>query len=532
MEKTKLIDNANIVLAGFMATGKTSVGRVVAQRLGRRFVDMDTLLVERLGAPIADIFACHGEDYFRRAERALCQELSRPSGAVIAAGGGAVINQDNRLALARGGLLFCLTCSPQECLRRIGDPASRPMLRGGDPARRVAQLMAERRLAYDTIPRQIDTTSLSVEQVADHVIALYQRDCCQRILPVQHDTGLYDIVYGDGVLSRIGDVLYQRGMRGQIAVVTNTIVGPLYGAQVTDNLAQAGFKVVMTEIADGEQAKTLDTVAHLYDVLADAGLERGDAVLALGGGVVGDVAGLLAATYLRGVPLVQAPTTVLSMVDSSVGGKVGVDHRHGKNLIGAFKQPVVVVADPATLLSLPAAERRSGLAEVVKHGIIGAPDILDHIENSSALDLTWLIPRAVQVKIDIVQQDPYERGRRAELNLGHTFGHALEVLSAYRLRHGEAVSIGMVAASRVAARLGLCSSDLPAHVEDMLRAIGLPVRHQGYSAEVIWSAMSSDKKRKAGRLRFVLPVRVGQVVITDQVPEQIVLEVMHELKEE
>lgn len=520
---------ANIVLAGFMGTGKTSVGREVARRMGRTFIDMDSVLVQRLGAPIADVFARQGEEAFRRAESALCQELSTATGTVIAAGGGTVINMDNRLALGRGGLLICLTCSPQQCLRRIGNPQSRPMLHGGDPATRIVQVAEERSPIYASIPRQIDTSDLSIAEVAAQVIALFERDSHERIQTVRHDAGAYDIIYGDGLLANIGQIAAQRGLSGQIAVITNTTVGPLWADRAARSLEQAGFRPLVLQIADGEPAKTLDTVAHLYDSLAAAGLERSEAVLALGGGVVGDIAGFVAATYLRGVPFVQAPTTVLSMVDSSVGGKVGVDHARGKNLIGAFKQPQVVVADLSTLLSLPAAERRSGLAEAIKHGLIAAPDILDRVEADSVLDLAWLIPRAVLVKIDVVQEDPFERGRRAELNLGHTFGHALENLSGYRLRHGEAVSIGMVAACRLAARMGVCAPDLAARMEAILRKVGLPVRHAGYQAEAIWAAMASDKKRKGGKLRFILPVHPGHMMITDQAPQALVLEIMREI---
>lgn len=520
---------ANIILAGFMGTGKTSVGRAVARRMGRRFVDMDSVLVERLGAPIADVFARAGEAHFRQAEAALCRELGEAAGLVIAAGGGSIISQANRVALAQGGLLVCLTCSAAECLRRIGDPASRPMLHGGDPARRLAQLMAERAPVYAAIARQLDTTNLAIEQVATEVIAMFERDSQDRILPVRHDSGVYDIVFGDGILARCGGALARRGLAGRVAIITNNVVGPLYAARVAAGLRSAGIDSVTIEIEDGEQAKSLATLASLYDRLAAAGLERSDAVLALGGGVVGDVAGLAAATYLRGIPFVQAPTTVLAMVDSSVGGKVAVDHARGKNLIGAFKQPEVVLADPATLLTLPAAERRSGMAEVVKHGLIAAPAILDRLEQPGAVDLAWLIPEAMRVKIDIVQEDPYERGRRAELNLGHTFGHALERLSGYTLRHGEAVSIGMAAACRLAQRMGVCSPALVERVEAILRSLELPVRHAGYAAEDIWLAMASDKKRKAGRLRFVLPVRAGDMLITDQAPQELVLETLNEI---
>jgi shikimate kinase / 3-dehydroquinate synthase len=530
-----MLDNANIVLCGFMGTGKTSVGQRLAAVMSRPFIDMDTLLEQRLGAPIADVFARSGEALFREAERALCRELSTPAGTVIAAGGGAVIDQASRLDLAQGGLLFCLTCAPAECLRRIGDPASRPMLRGGDPAERLALLMAERSAAYATIPRHIDTTALSIDEVATAVTGLYRRDSSERVLPVRHDAGSYDIVFAEGALGRLGELLAARGLGGRAAVVTNSVVGPLYGERAANSLSNAGIRPLMVDIPDGEQAKTLDTVASLYDRMAEAGLERGDAIVALGGGVVGDIAGLAAATYLRGVPFVQVPSTVLSMVDSSVGGKVGVDHPRGKNLIGAFKQPALVVADPALLLSLPASERRSGLAEVIKHGVIAMPAILEHIEaqaaHGQAPDLVWLIAEAVRVKIDIVEEDPYERGRRAELNLGHTFGHALEVMSGYRTRHGEAVSIGMVIACRVAEKMGLCDADLTRRVETLLGSVGLPARHAGYAAQDIWAAMASDKKRKDGRLRFVLPLHAGKVIVTDHVAQQTVLEALRETGE-
>jgi len=405
------------------------------------------------------------------------------------------------------------------------------MLNGGDPATRMAELMAERAEIYAAIPRQVDTTDRAVAQIVEQIVSIYHRDAGERLMPVRHDAGSYDIIYRDGLLAGAGELLMQRGLRRQVAIVTNTVVGPLWARGLVHSLEQSGFSPCVIEIADGEAAKTLATVSGIYDQLAGAGLERGDAILALGGGVVGDIAGFVAATYLRGVPFVQAPTTVLAMVDSSVGGKVAVDHARGKNLIGAFKQPALVMADLSTLLTLPPAERRSGLAEVVKHGLIAAPDILEHIEKEATPDMAWLIPRAVEVKIEIVQQDPYEHGRRAELNLGHTFGHALESLSGYRLRHGEAVSIGMVAAGRVSARLGLCPRDLPARVESILQRVGLPARHAGYLPETIWAAMASDKKRKGGRLRFVLPVQAGQMLVTDDVPQALVLEILKALGE-
>ena len=308
----------------------------------------------------------------------------------------------------------------------------------------------------------------------------------------------------------------------------------------------------MVRMPDGEAHKTLGTAAGLYDAFVAAGLDRRSPVIALGGGVVGDVAGFAAASYLRGVPFVQVPTSLLAMVDASVGGKTGVDLPQGKNLVGAFKQPALVAIDPETLKTLPSDEFRSGLAEVVKAGMIGDPALFAAMEGrrgevsspaptsaptatggntptggvSPPLRLPDLIARAVQVKVAVVQEDPFEQGRRAVLNLGHTFGHAFETLSGYRLRHGEAVSIGLAGATRLAARLELCEPDLVGRVETLLGRLGLPIRAHGFASSQVLAAMGADKKRVGGRLRFVLPRAIGDVDLFGDVPDEAVLAVL------
>jgi 3-dehydroquinate synthetase len=240
--------------------------------------------------------------------------------------------------------------------------------------------------------------------------------------------------------------------------------------------------------------------------------------------------GFAADTYLRGVPLVQLPTTLLSMVDSSVGGKVAVDHPRGKNLVGAFKQPELVVADSGTLSTLPDGELASGLAEVVKTGLLGDVALFEQIEAHGPAPLTWLVERAVRVKIAVVEEDPYEHGRRAILNLGHTFGHALELLSRYALSHGQGVSIGLVAAARLSARMGFCDPTLPDRVEEVLVRLGLPVRYLESTPDEIWEAMATDKKRRGKTLRFILLRDVGDVFVIDQVATGDVLAVLETLK--
>ena len=523
-------ESRNLVLTGFMGTGKTRIGREVARRLGRPFVDMDVEIESRAGKPIPSIFAEDGEAAFRRMEADLCRELSSRTGHVIATGGGALIDPANREAMMRGGIVVCLTSDPVEIQRRLreGDNPVRPLLDVVDQRAEIARLLAARQDAYAAIPWQIETTASPVEEVAERVIQLAD----VATLRVAHPGGEYPIYLGEGLLSHVGGALRASGaIRGsRVAVVSNPVVAPLYGEQLRSALHAAGYRPVVCTIPDGEDHKTLDTVAGLYDQFLDGRLDRSSGVVSLGGGVTGDIAGFAAATFMRGVPFVQVPTTLLSMVDASVGGKVGVDLPQGKNLAGAFKQPALVMIDPGVLVTLPAEEMRSGMAEAIKHGVIGAPDLFAELESPSPGARSWVsvlqLKRALEVKIQVVEADPFEQGRRAVLNLGHTVGHALERLSDFSLRHGEAVAIGMVAAARISAELGRAEPSLPGRIEGALLAWGLPVRCPPLGAGEIWEAMGHDKKRRGRSLRWVLPHAIGQVEVADVVPREVVSSVV------
>jgi len=351
------------------------------------------------------------------------------------------------------------------------------------------------------------------------------------ILTVSHPTGQYQIHIWRGALTHAGELLVGAGLTGKVAVITNPTVAALYGDTVMSSLKAARLAALVCTMPDGEEHKTLDTVRTLYDQLIDGELDRRSTVLALGGGVVGDLAGFVAATYLRGVPLVQAPTTLLAMIDSSLGGKVAVDHPRGKNLVGAFYQPSLVITDQNTLNTLPPVEWRAGLAEVVKHGIIAAPKLFAHLEQRGLESLDEIVEQAVAVKVEIIQEDPYEQGRRAVLNLGHTFAHAFETVSNYRLRHGEAVGIGLVAAARTATALGLCHPEVESRVLSLLARFDMPTRLSGYDVAAIRAAMSTDKKRRGSRLRFILPEDIGRVTVRDDVPEELLGEVLASLVE-
>jgi 3-dehydroquinate synthase len=318
------------------------------------------------------------------------------------------------------------------------------------------------------------------------------------------------------------------GLAGQAAVVTQPEVARLYGERLRESLGAAGIRATLIAMPDGEAAKNLETVSTLYDEFFRLGLERSSTIVALGGGVVGDVAGFAAGTYLRGLAAVQVPTTLLAMVDSSSGGKTGVDLPGGKNLVGVFHQPKGVLCDLDVLASLPDIE--------VKSAIIADGDLFRMLEEAARPEeenrrwpLAEIVRRCVAIKASIVADDPSEQGLRATLNLGHTIGHAVEQASGYRYRHGEAVSIGLVGAARLAARLGLCGEELPRRVTCLLQDIGLPTAYAGLDPIVVEAALAADKKRRAGRVRWILPVAVGQVVMRDGAPPEAVAAVLRDL---
>lgn len=340
-------------------------------------------------------------------------------------------------------------------------------------------------------------------------------------ISVKAPDGDYPIHISAGIRSRMGEFVGNQ----RAAIITNTTLAPSYGEAMRDSLPNS----TLIAMSDGEQYKTLATVAGFYGQLVRAGLDRGGVVIALGGGVVGDCAGFAAATYMRGVRFIQVPTSLLAMVDSSVGGKVGVDLPEGKNLVGAFKQPDAVLIDPEVLSTLPPKEWRCGMAEALKHGLLADHSLLDpaiyHPDRAAEL-----VARAVQVKVDVVQRDPFEAGERAHLNLGHTFAHAIEQVSGYAWAHGEAVAVGLVAAARLSHKLDLCGEDVPRLVEDILTETGLPTHMGELSSEAIWAAMHTDKKWASGKSRFVLLRGFQQPCIIENVSKTAVFEVLEGLR--
>ncbi len=347
-----------------------------------------------------------------------------------------------------------------------------------------------------------------------------------RIVKVSLGERSYDIELGVS-LEQAGERIKDLGLGKKIALVTNPTVNKLYGPRVAGSLETAGFQVVLIKILAGEKYKTLKSADDIYKKLLKNGFDRKSALVALGGGVIGDLTGFAAATFMRGVPFVQIPTTLLAMVDSSVGGKTGVNHPMGKNMIGAFYQPKKVLMDLSVLRTLPKEEFRAGMAEVIKYGVIRDGALFDYLgrnrEKILAHDLDALehiIRRSCEIKAEVVSKDERESGLRAILNFGHTVGHAVETVENYTMRHGYAVAIGMVYASRLAHRTGLCESAVPERVEALIKSYGLPTDLSALSRKpnvtALMDTMQLDKKAEGGKVKFVLPKKIGAVVVTKE----------------
>lgn len=346
----------------------------------------------------------------------------------------------------------------------------------------------------------------------------------------------YEVVVQPGLLRRLGAAISFPGKPRKLCVVSDTNVAPLHLRTLTDSLKDQ-FEIVTCVLPAGENHKTLESIARIYDTFLPAAIDRKTPLLALGGGVVGDMTGFAAATILRGVPFIQAPTTLLAMVDASVGGKTGVDHPCGKNLIGAFHQPSGVYIDPEVLLTLPRREFVGGLAECIKHDIIrdvahfaSLPQIIEKALQLDVPTLAQLVAHNVQIKARVVEADPFEKGERAHLNFGHTFAHAIEKVSKFDYSHGEAVALGMVAASRLAQQLGMLDAGSVDAIVGIIAGAGLPTAQFKLDIAECVAAMAYDKKVAGNKIRFVLPDRIGHAVIRDDIPPALVHQVFASMK--
>jgi 3-dehydroquinate synthase len=566
----------NLIITGFSGTGKSLVAKEVARRLNWDFIDTDDEVIKQTGKPIAEIFRQDGEGRFRELERETIRKACQQRQIVIAIGGGAIVDPQNYELLAKSGLIVCLEAKPETVYERLSHEAAcspetkvRPLLATENPLERIKQLKASRQPYYANVDWTVHTDNLDIEQVAEEVIRAW------RLLRVAHPdlgplpsrerkpssqleanddvaclvetaTQIYPVFVGYGVLNKLGEKMKKAALSGTATIISDENVFSLYGSKVEEILKDSGFAVGSFVVPPGEETKNIDYTSRIYDFLVAHRMERDDIIIALGGGMVGDLAGFVAATFLRGVPWIQVPTSLIAMVDASIGGKVGINHPEGKNLIGAFYQPDLVLADPQTLTTLPQRELTSGWAEVVKHGLILDKEYFQFLESSvnrlTKLEpemITQAIARSAAIKAQVVSQDEKEReGKRTILNYGHTIAHGLEAATQYkRFLHGEAVAIGMMGAAKLSQRLGLLPSAAVERQQALLEKFGLPTSLRAersklkLSLALITRAMELDKKVKGKAIRWVLLQDIGKAVVRSDVPQQDVLAVLQELAE-
>ena len=490
----------NLFLYGPPGTGKSTIGRLLARSLKLPFVDLDRVIETNAGMSIPQIMEQQGETTFRDMETAALKEqvghassLTELGDKVIALGGGALLRDENRGFAEANGKILLLMAELHTLLERLQNESSKRPLLAGDMKSKLTALLEKRKEHYNSFPLKLHVDGKTAEQNAHQAQMMLGRHHLSAM-------GEYDVLVG-----QIGNLPY-----GSI-VVTD------------ENIAKHHLEKINVEksiiLPAGEEHKNLETISHLWKAFLENGLDRKSTVIALGGGVIGDMTGFAASTYMRGIDWIAVPTTLLSMVDASLGGKTGFDLPEGKNLIGSFHPPKLVIADPSLLLTLPERELRSGMAEVVKHGIISDPDLFAMCNRGMdwvKANLEEVVKRAMAVKIKVIEEDPYEKGFRAALNLGHTVGHAVELVSKFELRHGEAIAIGMAAEAKYSARVGLASQSTVEVIEESLTALGLPTHiPEAMPREEIIRAMRVDKKKNAKAIRFALPVKIGKVELVE-----------------
>jgi len=534
----------SIVLVGLMGAGKTSIGRRLAARLGLAFRDADDEIERAAGCTIPEIFARFGEPYFRDGERRVIRRLLQDPPAVIAFGGGAFMDAETRALTRQSAVSIWLRCSLRTLVRRVSARDNRPLLAGGDHEATLSRLMGIRYPIYAEADVIVDCGDESPETTTADVAQALTAWTPPRRLTVSLSTSRYDVVIGDGLLARAGALLAPVLPQKRAIIVTDKAVARLHLDRLLAGLGETGFTTHQIIVEGGEATKSVETWSSVIDQMLEQRVERRTAVLALGGGVVGDLAGFAAAATLRGLPFVQIPTTLLAQVDSSVGGKTAVNTRWGKNLLGAFYQPRMVLADMDTLATLPARELRAGYAEIAKAGLIGDAAFFDWCEanglavvNGDRDAQAEAVRRACAFKAAVVGDDEREEkpnDGRALLNLGHTFGHALEAEYGYDggLLHGEGVGVGLGLAFKLSARLGHCAQAdadrVVQHVAACGMAADLRMLNRRFSAGTLIGHMRRDKKVRDGALTFVLARGIGQAFTSADVPVDAVVELLRD----
>jgi 3-dehydroquinate synthase len=499
-----------VFLTGFMGAGKSSVGRLLAEKLGLPFFDLDDEIARREGASVASLIETLGEAAFRDAEHAALTDIAASEVAVVACGGGVVLREDNREPLGAGIVVY-LAVSAEAAVDRVGDASGRPLL-GGLDAEGISVMLQGRVGAYlATADHVIDTVGRTTEDIASAItdaLAVGPRRATVRVTGESE----YDVIIAESALDRLEEPLAGATDAVRAALICDDAVGDLFAARVVGSLAGLEIPTDELRIEPGEESKTWQTAGTLLEALAWSGLGRDGLVVGLGGGVVGDLAGFCAAVYLRGVPIIHIPTTLLAQVDSSIGGKTGVDLTAGKNLAGVFWPPVLVVSDTHSLRTLPQGEWANGLAEVAKTALLQGDDALVRLEALSGALLRRddaavfeTVSSCAAFKAGVVSTDVRESGLRECLNLGHTLGHAIERVVGYgAVSHGVAVGEGLRFAARVAAEIVGTRGEVVARTDALLDLLEVPRLTSRPNSAALIDAMRADKKNRGGEIRMVL----------------------------
>lgn len=524
-----------------MGAGKTTIGRTLARKLNLRFVDSDHEIEARTGVTIPVIFDIEGEASFRKREADVIRDLTAEQGIVLATGGGAILNAQNRELLHSRGIVIYLRTNVDSILKRTRHDKNRPLLRTADPRQTLEDLTQQRDPLYQEVAHIIvDTGRPHMNQIVQTILeqlseitaqkSSFQLDMItapqptSRLLEVALGERSYPILIAPDALDQIANYVQSK----HIMIVTNSTIAPLYLERVKTKLAVAGRKIEQLVLPDGEEYKSMQSLELIFDALLKNQCDRKTTLIALGGGVIGDLTGFAAASYMRGVPFVQIPTTLLAQVDSSVGGKTGVNHPLGKNMIGAFYQPQAVIADTKSLATLPARELSAGLAEIIKYGAIIDTEFFNWLEENcqrllaqEEAALVHAIARSCEIKAEVVRLDERESGLRAILNFGHTFAHAIESALGYGVwLHGEAVGCGMVMAADLSQRLGYINESDKNRIRALVQAAGLPVQAPNLGKTIWLERMQLDKKNEDGKIKFVLLKPMGCAVV-ESVPTNI-----------
>ncbi len=555
-----------ITLIGFSGTGKSTVAGLVARELGWIAVDSDELIAEAVEKTIPEIFAKDGEMVFRRHEAEIFAKLATQDRLVTAAGGGATTLAETRREICQNGLVVCLEATPQTIDSRLardegGD--ERPLLGHSDSLTRISRLKAQRAPLYAQADFTVHTDALTAAEVAGEISRWYRNhadvafDLSGRVESLANSPGLlppitdapgarvivrpasgeYPAYVSWGAMENLGEYAERATKPRRAFLVSDTNVLAIWGETAVASLRNRGFSVSTHTVPPGDASKSLEVAGQAYDWLVSHRAERRDLIIGLGGGMVTDLAGYIAATYLRGVPLIQAPTSLLGMVDASIGGKTAINHGGAKNIVGAFYQPRAVVADVATLATLPRRELVEGFGEVVKHAFIRDPELLalleDKLEDFLALDsdlITELVARNIEIKAEIVSADEREANTRELLNFGHTLGHAFEAAGDYEaLLHGEAVSAGMMAAAEIGRRAGITPDAVVERLGHLIDRAGMAQRPpSGLDPERVKMALALDKKIIDGGQRWVMLEDVGRPIVTSDIPAELVETVIGE----